>query len=109
MKITDEETKQITNLCKEVSIATGVDEATIACVVAEFNKNRNIISSEQDHQSSKDFQVEYVNAVHDLILFANRNDKARNYWKMVDNGINNESEDEDIDLYSEDENPNKEV
>ncbi|CAG8722636.1 25200_t:CDS:1, partial [Racocetra persica] len=49
IKMTDEQAKQITNLRKEVSIATGVGEATIARVVAEFNKTENITSSEQDH------------------------------------------------------------
>ncbi|CAG8727970.1 3697_t:CDS:2, partial [Gigaspora margarita] len=56
-----------------VSIATGVGEATIAHVVAEFNKYGNVTSSEQGHRPSKDFQVEYMSAVHDLILSTNRN------------------------------------
>ncbi|CAG8722624.1 25199_t:CDS:1, partial [Racocetra persica] len=34
--------------------------------------------------------------------------KARNYWEMVDDRINNESEDKDVDLYSGDESPNEE-
>ncbi|CAG8715111.1 13044_t:CDS:1, partial [Racocetra fulgida] len=45
--MTDKQAKQITNLRKEVSIATRVGEATIAHIVAEFNKTENVISSEQ--------------------------------------------------------------
>ncbi|CAG8451897.1 8946_t:CDS:10 [Scutellospora calospora] len=57
IKITDEQSKKATNLRKEVSIATEVGEATVAHVVAEFNKTGKVTSSEQ---------------VHDLILSANR-------------------------------------
>ncbi|CAG8604370.1 17324_t:CDS:2 [Gigaspora margarita] len=73
MKMSEEQAKQINDLRKEVSKATGVDEATIARIVAEFNKTGNVTSSEQGHRPSKDFQVEYMNAVHELILSANRN------------------------------------
>ncbi|CAG8774661.1 16166_t:CDS:1, partial [Dentiscutata erythropus] len=72
IRITDEQLKKATNLRKEVSIATGVGEATVARVVAEFNKTGKVTSSEQGHQAPKDFHAEYVNAVHDLILSANR-------------------------------------
>ncbi|CAG8748692.1 7994_t:CDS:2 [Dentiscutata erythropus] len=142
-KITDEEAKQITNLRKEIFVATKVDEATIARVIAKFNKYRNITSLEQGHRPPKDFQVEYVNAIHDLILSANRNSlslslqdivfqlfelgfeeitldvvvsswkkclgKMGNYWEIVDNGINDKSEDKDINLYLEDKNLNEKV
>ncbi|CAG8518422.1 2893_t:CDS:2 [Cetraspora pellucida] len=134
--------KQATNLRKEVSLATGVGEATVAHVIAEFNKAKKVTSSKQGQRTPKDFQAEYVNAVHDLVLSANKDglplslqapvfelselgfkeikpvvviscwkkclSKARNYWEIVEVGINDESEDEDIDLYSGDENLNKE-
>ncbi|CAG8814672.1 43127_t:CDS:1, partial [Gigaspora margarita] len=45
--MTNEQTKQITNLHKEVFIATKVDQAIIVHVVAEFNKTRSITLSEQ--------------------------------------------------------------
>ncbi|CAG8539894.1 8713_t:CDS:2 [Gigaspora margarita] len=54
--MTEEQAKQINNLYKEVSKATGVSEVAIARIVAEFNKTTNIISSEQGHPLSKDFQ-----------------------------------------------------
>ncbi|CAG8699666.1 13792_t:CDS:2 [Cetraspora pellucida] len=71
--MTDGQSKKTTNLHKEVSIATGVGEVTIARVVAEFNKTGKVTASEQGHRAPKDFQAEYVNAIHVLILFANRN------------------------------------
>ncbi|CAG8669478.1 2833_t:CDS:2, partial [Cetraspora pellucida] len=112
IKITDEQSKKATNLRKEVFIATKVDEATVAHVIAEFNKTEKIISSEQGHRAPKDFYTEYVNAEEiksDVVVLCWKKclGKARNYWEMVNDGINNESEDEDIDLYSGDENLNE--
>ncbi|CAG8671128.1 5282_t:CDS:2, partial [Scutellospora calospora] len=40
--------KQATNLRKEVFLATGVSKATVARVVAEFNKTGKIAPSDQD-------------------------------------------------------------
>ncbi|CAG8687331.1 3652_t:CDS:1, partial [Cetraspora pellucida] len=55
IKMTNEQSKKTTNLHKEVFIATGVDKATIACVVAKFNKTRKVTVLEQGHQAPKDF------------------------------------------------------
>ncbi|CAG8853372.1 6313_t:CDS:1, partial [Gigaspora margarita] len=41
---------EIINLHKEVSLATGVGEATVAHVLAEFNKTGAVIASEQGHR-----------------------------------------------------------
>ncbi|CAG8515806.1 9261_t:CDS:2 [Cetraspora pellucida] len=70
--MTDRQSKKTTNLRKEISIATGVGETTIAHVVAKFNKTGKVTASEQGHRAPKDFQAEYMNAIHDLILSANR-------------------------------------
>ncbi|CAG8719982.1 3428_t:CDS:2 [Gigaspora rosea] len=58
---------------KEVSLATGVGEATIAHVVFEFNKTRKVILSNQGHQSPRKFQAKYLEAIHNLIISANKN------------------------------------
>ncbi|CAG8636113.1 9775_t:CDS:2 [Gigaspora margarita] len=50
-------------LRKEVSLATGVGKATIA-----------LTSSNQGHQSPQKFQAEYLEAIHNLIISANKND-----------------------------------
>ncbi|CAG8806957.1 13876_t:CDS:1, partial [Dentiscutata erythropus] len=63
---------QFTNLHKEVSLATRVGKATIDCVIAEFNKNRVVIASEQGHRYSRALKTEYVKAIQDLILIANK-------------------------------------
>ncbi|CAG8845663.1 34555_t:CDS:1, partial [Racocetra persica] len=64
--------KEATNLRKEVSLATGVGEATVARVVADFNKTGKIVSSKQDQRAPKEFQAEYVDKIHDLVISANR-------------------------------------
>ncbi|CAG8574653.1 15587_t:CDS:2 [Cetraspora pellucida] len=74
--MTNVQSKQATNLYKEVFLITGVSEATVACVIAEFNKARKFLLGR---------------------------DKTE-----VEIGINNESKDEDVDLYSGDKNLNKE-
>ncbi|CAG8720074.1 15306_t:CDS:2, partial [Racocetra fulgida] len=71
--------KETTNLRKEVSLATGVGEATVAHVVADFNRTGKIVSSKQGQRAPKEFQAEY----------------ARNYWETIDDEINDESDDSD--------------
>ncbi|CAG8772793.1 14079_t:CDS:1, partial [Gigaspora rosea] len=58
---------------KEVFLATGVGEATIACVISEFNKTGKVTSSNQGHRSPQKFQAEYLEAIHTLIISANKN------------------------------------
>ncbi|CAG8758623.1 10706_t:CDS:2 [Gigaspora margarita] len=64
---------EIINLRKEVSLATGVGEATIARVLAEFNKTGAVIASKQGHRSSRTLKTDYIKAIQDLILTANKN------------------------------------
>ncbi|CAG8836719.1 46432_t:CDS:1, partial [Gigaspora margarita] len=64
---------EIINLCKEVSLAIGVGKATVACVLAEFNKTGAVIASEQGHQSSRTLKTDYIKAIQYLILTANKN------------------------------------
>ncbi|CAG8715604.1 10751_t:CDS:1, partial [Gigaspora rosea] len=40
---------EIINLRQQVSLPTGVGEATVACVLAEFNKTGAVVASEKDH------------------------------------------------------------
>ncbi|CAG8710643.1 5435_t:CDS:1, partial [Acaulospora morrowiae] len=63
-----------TNLRKEVSLATGVGEATVACILAEYNKTGKVKASIQGYRISKDFQEEYLSAIHNLIFSANKDD-----------------------------------
>ncbi|CAG8731225.1 6095_t:CDS:1, partial [Racocetra fulgida] len=63
----------ITNLREEVSLATGVSEAAVAHVLAEFNKTGIVISSKHGHRPSEVFETEYIKAIQDLILSANQN------------------------------------
>ncbi|CAG8637875.1 32537_t:CDS:1, partial [Racocetra persica] len=65
---------EIINLRQEVSLATGVGEATVAYVLAEFNKTGTVIASKQDYWSSKTLKMEYIKAIQDLILTANKNE-----------------------------------
>jgi len=64
---------EIINLRKEVSLATGVGKATVARVLAEFNKTGAVIASEQGHRSSRTLKADYIKAIQDLILTANKN------------------------------------
>ncbi|CAG8475339.1 10226_t:CDS:2 [Gigaspora margarita] len=84
-------------------------------LLAEFNKTGKISSSKQGHWAPKDFQAEYVNKIHDIINSAKMVvscwrkclGKARDYWEMIEDEINDESDDSDnesLDLCSGDEN-----
>ncbi|CAG8510170.1 20284_t:CDS:2, partial [Racocetra persica] len=132
-----------TTLCKEVALAIGVGEATIAHIVAEFNKTEEIMPSKQSQRASKNFQTEYMDVIHDQILARNKSgtplslrtliielselgftvskiqlalylknlSKARNYQEIVKVGIcdeSDENEDENLDLYSENEDSDNE-
>ncbi|CAG8775330.1 20779_t:CDS:1 [Dentiscutata erythropus] len=60
-------------LYKEVALATGVNERTIARVLAKFNKTREFALPKQDQQPPQNFNSEYVNAIRDIIFSANQN------------------------------------
>ncbi|CAG8742546.1 2569_t:CDS:1, partial [Gigaspora rosea] len=53
----------VTNSREEVSLATGVSEATVALVLSEFNKTGTVISSEHGHRHPGVFDTNYVKAI----------------------------------------------
>ncbi|CAG8569962.1 7255_t:CDS:2 [Gigaspora rosea] len=64
---------EIINPRKEVSLTTGVGKATVAHVLAEFNKTRAVIASEKGHRSSRNLKPDYIKAIQELILATNKN------------------------------------
>ncbi|CAG8638866.1 10959_t:CDS:1, partial [Acaulospora morrowiae] len=63
---------QATNLHKEVSLTTEVGKATVAHILAEYNKTGKVKASIQGHWISKDFQEEYLSTIRNLIFSANK-------------------------------------
>ncbi|CAG8793697.1 5514_t:CDS:2, partial [Gigaspora rosea] len=85
--------KETTNLRKEVSLATGVGEATVARIVADFNRTGKIVSSKQGQRAPKEFQEIKSDMV--VSCWKKCLDKARNYWETIDDEINDESDNSD--------------
>ncbi|CAG8480872.1 10102_t:CDS:2 [Gigaspora margarita] len=63
----------VTNSCEEVSLATEVSEVTVARVLSEFHKTGTVISSEHGYRHLRGLDTDYVKAIQDLILSANKN------------------------------------
>ncbi|CAG8723011.1 7872_t:CDS:1 [Gigaspora rosea] len=66
------QSSEATTLRKEVALAIGVGEATVARIVAEINKTGEVAPSKQGQRAPKDFQTEYVDIICDQILAGNK-------------------------------------
>ncbi|CAG8846570.1 22585_t:CDS:1, partial [Gigaspora margarita] len=63
----------VNNSRKEVFLATGISEATVAHILSEFSKTGTVISSEHGHRRLGVLDTNYVKAIQDFILSANQN------------------------------------
>ncbi|CAG8573164.1 12799_t:CDS:2 [Dentiscutata erythropus] len=63
---------QNTNLRKEVVLATGIGERTVDHIFAKYNENKELKPPKYNRCPLKEYQAEYINAIHDLIFLANK-------------------------------------